>query len=50
MMHLAWKGYRSLCYYNVVMCFVKVDENLISKFNYVAGMVPVIKAYISEVG
>ena len=29
--------------------FEKVGEELISKFNYVAGMVPVIKAYNNEV-
>ena len=32
-----------------VCIFEKVGEELISKFNYVAGMVPVIKSYINEV-
>ena len=31
------------------MSFLKVKEELISKFNYVAGIVPIIKAYINEV-
>lgn len=30
--------------------FEKVEEELVSKFNYVAGMIPIIKAYINEVG
>ena len=29
--------------------FLKVGEELISKFNYVAGSIPIIKTYINEV-
>ena len=28
---------------------LKIDEELIMKFTYVAGIVPVVKAYIKEV-
>ena len=35
---------------NMIVPFVKVEEDLISKFNYVAGIIPIIKAYINEVG
>ena len=33
------------------MCiyFEQIDEDLIKKFTYVAGIVPVLKAYIKEV-
>lgn len=32
----------------LVAC-LQIDEELIKKFTYVAGMVPVIKAYVEEV-
>ena len=32
-----------------LVVFVQIDPELIKKFTYVAGVVPVIKAYIKEV-
>ena len=34
----------------VVTFFDKVGEDLINKFNYVAGIIPVVKIYVNEVG
>ena len=30
--------------------FDKVGEDLINKFNYVAGIIPIVKIYVNEVG
>ena len=35
--------------FQICMHFVQIDEELIKKFTFVAGIVPVIKAYIKEV-
>ena len=36
---------------SIMLCYilVQIDEELIKKFTYVAGIVPVLKAYIKEV-